>query len=408
MKARTDQLPEQENSVKKSSPLKEAIINSIKNNVRQYTMILALLGIWIIFAVLTGAVFLNVRNLSNLFMQSATVAIVGMGMVLIIVSGNIDLSVGSVVGITGAAIGALQVYGGWGTIPTILLGLIIGVVIGLWQGYWVAYRGIPAFIVTLASMLTLRGAVLGVTHGTTIAPLHKAFKAIGQKYLPRLFFQEASVHDTSLIITCVIILVYIILSVRRRQSRIRYGFKVISLPLEILKMAAVSLLMGFILYIMISYRGIPYAILVVIVVAVILTFIANSTVFGRQIYAIGGNQEAARLSGISIKKRLLMLFVLMGALTSVAGIVFTARLGAATAQAGFMLELDAIAAAVIGGTSFSGGIGTIPGALVGAMVMASLDNGMSLLNMDVTYQQIIKGLVLLLAVYVDTIFKTKK
>ena len=408
MKARTDQLPEQENSVKKSSPLKEAIINSIKNNVRQYTMILALLGIWIIFAVLTGAVFLNVRNLSNLFMQSATVAIVGMGMVLIIVSGNIDLSVGSVVGITGAAIGALQVYGGWGTIPTILLGLIIGVVIGLWQGYWVAYRGIPAFIVTLASMLTLRGAVLGVTHGTTIAPLHKAFKAIGQKYLPRLFFQEAPVHDTSLIITCVIILVYIILSVRRRQSRIRYGFKVISLPLEILKMAAVSLLMGFILYIMISYRGIPYAILVVIVVAVILTFIANSTVFGRQIYAIGGNQEAARLSGISIKKRLLMLFVLMGALTSVAGIVFTARLGAATAQAGFMLELDAIAAAVIGGTSFSGGIGTIPGALVGAMVMASLDNGMSLLNMDVTYQQIIKGLVLLLAVYVDTIFKTKK
>ena len=408
MKATTDQLPEQENSVKKSSPLKEAIINSIKNNVRQYTMILALLGIWIIFAVLTGAVFLNVRNLSNLFMQSATVAIVGMGMVLIIVSGNIDLSVGSVVGITGAAIGALQVYGGWGTIPTILLGLIIGVVIGLWQGYWVAYRGIPAFIVTLASMLTLRGAVLGVTHGTTIAPLHKAFKAIGQKYLPRLFFQEASVHDTSLIITCVIILVYIILSVRRRQSRIRYGFKVISLPLEILKMAAVSLLMGFILYIMISYRGIPYAILVVIVVAVILTFIANSTVFGRQIYAIGGNQEAARLSGISIKKRLLMLFVLMGALTSVAGIVFTARLGAATAQAGFMLELDAIAAAVIGGTSFSGGIGTIPGALVGAMVMASLDNGMSLLNMDVTYQQIIKGLVLLLAVYVDTIFKTKK
>jgi D-xylose transport system permease protein len=282
------------------------------------------------------------------------VAIVGMGMVLIIVSGNIDLSVGSVVGITGAAIGALQVYGGWGTVPTILIGLVIGLVIGLWQGYWVAYREIPAFIVTLASMLTLRGAVLGVTHGTTIAPLHKPFKAIGQKYLPRLFLQDASFHDLSLIITCVIILVYIILSIRRRQSRIRYGFKVTSLPLEILKMAAISVLMGFVLYIMISYRGIPYAILVVLVVTVILTFIANSTVFGRQIYAIGGNQEAARLSGINIKRRLLMLFVLMGILTSVAGIVFTARLGAATAQEGFMLELDAIAAAVIGGTSFSG------------------------------------------------------
>jgi len=408
MKERIDQSPQQEATVKKSSPLKEAIINSIKNNVRQYTMILALLGIWIIFAILTGAVFLNVRNLSNLFMQSATVAIVGMGMVLVIVSGNIDLSVGSVVGITGAAIGALQVYGGWGTVPTILVGLVIGLVIGLWQGYWVAYREIPAFIVTLASMLTLRGAVLGVTHGTTIAPLHKPFKAIGQKYLPKLFLQDASFHDFSLIITCVIILVYIILSVRRRQSRIRYGFKVTSLPMEILKMAAVSVLMGFVLYIMISYRGIPYAILVVLVVAVILTFIASSTVFGRQIYAIGGNKEAARLSGINIKRRLLMLFVLMGILTSVAGIVFTARLGAATAQAGFMLELDAIAAAVIGGTSFSGGIGTIPGALIGAMVMASLDNGMSLLNLDVTYQQIIKGLVLLLAVYVDTMFKTKK
>lgn len=408
MKERIDQSPQQEATVKKSSPLKEAIINSIKNNVRQYTMILALLGIWIIFAILTGAVFLNVRNLSNLFMQSATVAIVGMGMVLVIVSGNIDLSVGSVVGITGAAIGALQVYGGWGTVPTILVGLVIGLVIGLWQGYWVAYREIPAFIVTLASMLTLRGAVLGVTHGTTIAPLHKPFKAIGQKYLPKLFLQDAPFHDLSLIITCVIILVYIILSVRRRQSRIRYGFKVTSLPMEILKMAAVSVLMGFVLYIMISYRGIPYAILVVLVVAVILTFIASSTVFGRQIYAIGGNKEAARLSGINIKRRLLMLFVLMGILTSVAGIVFTARLGAATAQAGFMLELDAIAAAVIGGTSFSGGIGTIPGALIGAMVMASLDNGMSLLNLDVTYQQIIKGLVLLLAVYVDTMFKTKK
>jgi D-xylose transport system permease protein len=175
-----------------------------------------------------------------------------------------------------------------------------------------------------------------------------------------------------------------------------------------LKISAIAVLMGFVLYIMVSYRGIPYAILVVLVVTVILTFVANNTVFGRQIYAIGGNREAARLSGITIKKRLLMLFVLMGTLTSIAGIVFTARLGAATAQAGFMLELDAIAAAVIGGTSFSGGIGTIPGALVGALVMASLDNGMSLLNLDVTYQQIIKGLVLLVAVFVDTVFKARK
>jgi len=395
-------------AAKKSSPLKEAILNSIRNNIRQYTMILALIGIWIIFAILTGSVFLNTRNLSNLFMQSATVAIVGMGMVLVIVSGNIDLSVGSVVGITGAVIGFLQVYGKWGTIPTIIVGLLIGVAIGFWQGYWIAYRGIPAFIVTLASMLTLRGAVLGVTHGTTIAPLHKPFKAIGQRYLPRLFLQDASFHDTSLIITCLIILLFIIMSILRRRSRIRFGFKVISLPLEVLKITAISVLIGFVLYIMVSYRGIPYAILVVLVVAVILTFIANNTVFGRQIYAIGGNKEAARLSGITIKKRLLMLFVLMGTLTSIAGIVFTARLGAATAQAGFMLELDAIAAAIIGGTSFSGGIGTIPGALVGALVMASLDNGMSLLNLDVTYQQIIKGLVLLIAVFVDTIFKSKK
>jgi len=392
----------------KPDTLVKTIVSSVKNNFRQYTMIFALAGIWIIFTILTDAVFLNTRNLSNLFMQSATVAIIGMGMVLIIVTGNIDLSVGSVVGIVGGVIGFLQVYGKWGTIPTIIIGLIIGIAIGFWQGYWVAFRGIPAFIVTLASMMTLRGAVLGVTHGTTIAPLNKDFKAIGQKYLPKIFFQDASFHDLSLIITIIVIIAFIIFAVQKRKSRIRYGFKVIPKKYEALRILALSVLMGFVFFIMISYRGIPYAILVVIGVAVILTFVSNSTVFGRQLYAIGGNSEAARLSGINIKKRLLYLFVLMGGLTAVAGIVFTARLGAATAAAGNLLELDAIASAVIGGTSFTGGVGTIPGALIGALVMGSLDNGMSLMNLDVTYQQIIKGLILLLAVFIDTTSKKVK
>ncbi len=385
--------------------LVSTFINSLKNNLRQYTMIIALVSIWIIFYFLTDGIFLTTRNISNLFVQSSTISILAMGMVLIIVANHIDLSVGSVAGFIAALIAIMQTSMGMGTIPSILLVLVVGTIIGAWHGYWVAYRGVPAFVVTFASYLMFRGGVLGVTGGATIAGLHKSFRVIGQGYFPKLFSEN--INDVSIIFGLLIILIYIIMQIRKRRSRINYGFDVLPVKLELAKIIVISLIIALIFWIMVDYRGIPYPVLIVLITGVILTFIARKTTFGRQIYAIGGNKEAAALSGINIKKRTLLLFTLMGFLSAVAGCVYTARLGAATAQAGTMFEFSAIAGAVIGGTSFSGGKGTIYGAVVGALVMASLDNGMSIMNLDVTYQYIVKGLMLLIAVWVDSISTSK-
>ena len=392
---------------KKLFSIKEIIFNLIKNNIRQYIMFLGLVLIWIFFEFLTDYVFLTTRNLSNLFLQSVTIIVLAMGMVLVIVAGHIDLSVGSFVGFIGAVVAFLQVKMGVGTIQSVLIGLIFGALIGCWQGYWIAYRRIPAFVVTLSSMLILRGGVLYVTGGTTIAPLQHSFKAIGQRYLPHLFFKNVVYSDTSITLSIIVIIFYIIYELKQRKSRINYNLKVLPIRLEISKIIGISLAISFVFFIMISYRGIPYALVIAMFVAVLLSFIANNTVFGRQIYAIGGNQEAAKLSGINIKKRIMLLFILMGTLSASAGIIFTSRLGAATAGAGTMFELDAIAGAVIGGTSFSGGKGTIFGAIIGALIMASIDNGMSLMNMDITYQYIVKGLVLLLALWGDVSTRQK-
>jgi D-xylose transport system permease protein len=378
--------------------IKSVIVESFKKNIRQYTMFLALIAIMIIFSFLTRSIFLSVRNLSNLFLQSATVSIIAMGMVLIIVAGHIDLSVGSYVGFVGAIVGALQVRGDFGVLPAIILALVVGLAIGCWQGFWVAYRGVPAFIVTLAGSLVLRGGTLGVTQGQTQAPLPEDFLVLGQKYLLQLGLFK---NDSSLFLAVTVILLFIVMYVKRRRSRIKYGFEVLPLKVQVLKILGISVLIGVVFSILIRYLGIPYAILLVMIIAVSLHFVANNTVFGRQIYALGGNKEAARLSGINIKRRTFVLFVLMGFLTSVAALVFTSRVGGATAAAGQMMELDAIAAAVIGGTSLTGGVGTIAGAIVGALVMTSLDNGMSLMNLDVTFQYVVKGLILLLAVWID-------
>jgi D-xylose transport system permease protein len=361
-------------------------------------MFIALIGIWIIFAFLTRGIFFSTRNLSNLFLQSATVAILAMGVVLIIVAGHIDLSLGSFVGFIGAIVGALQVRSGMGVLPSIIIALVVGVSIGCWHGFWVAYRRVPAFIVTLASMLILRGGTLGVTQGQTQSPLPEGFLVIGQKYLLNLGLFK---NDSTFFLAALVILLFIIFELRKRQSRKKYGFEILSTKLQIAKIFIISAIIGLFFSILIRYLGIPYAILLVLILGFILNFIANNTVFGRQIYAIGGNKEAARLSGINIKKRVFTLFILMGLFASIAAIVFTSRVGGATAAAGAWMELDAIAAAVIGGTSLTGGVGTIIGAIVGALVMKSLDNGMSLMNLDVTYQYIVKGLILLIAVWID-------
>ena len=387
------------------------VVPAFKSNIRQYTMFIALLLIWGIFTFLTEFIFLTPRNLTNLFVQSATTAILAIGMTLVIVTGHIDLSVGSVLGFTGAVGAVIMVKTDLGIWPAMACTLIAGALIGAWHGFWVAYRRVPAFIVTLASMLAFRGAIIGITGGQTLG-LEMArgstdlFKAIGQAYLPKIN-STLPFNDTSLYFTLFCILLFIIFDMRKRKSRIKFGFKVLPIGLQILKLSALSVVIGAAASIMIFYMGIPYSILLVLAMTLIFSFIASNTVFGRHLYAIGGNPEAARLSGINIKKQTMKLFIIMGVVTAIAGLVFTARTNAATTSAGVNAELDAIAAVVIGGTSLMGGEGIIIGSVIGALVMESLNNGMSLMNLDVTWQYMIKGLILLLAVWADIATRKK-
>lgn len=386
--------------------IKEILADSIKGNMRQYSMILALLVIWAFFTIVTGGIFISSRNLSNLFLQCASTAIAACGMVLVMVAGHIDLSVGSFVGLTGAICATLMVKVGMGTIETIGITLVIGLALGLFQGFWISYGKVPAFIVTLAGFLAFRGGVIAITGGNSVGPMNNSFKMIGQGYLPKIM-ADLPFNDTSALVGVAFIIFYLIFEIKKRRSRIKYGFDVLPVSLQIAKMVMSSLIIALVIGIMASYMGIPYAILLLIAIIVIFSIIAEKTTFGRHVYAIGGNREAARLSGINIDKVNLMIFVLMSLLSTIAGIIYTARLNAATGSAGTNMEMDAIASAVIGGTSTLGGAGTISGCIIGALVMGSLDNGMSLMNADVAAQFVVKGLILLLAVWFDIRFSKR-
>lgn len=388
--------------------LRELLVGSIRHNTKQYTMFLALIAIWVIFALLTDRVFLTPRNLSNLFVQTVTTAILAIGMVLVIVTGHIDLSVGSVLGFAGAVCAMCLIKLEWGVLASVLVTLLVGLAVGLWHGFWVAYRKVPAFIVSLASMLAFRGLIIGITGGQTqgleMAPEAAAerFKLIGQGYLPTFgAAEDGQVHDTSLLFMAGVIVAFLWRSLRRRRARQQYGFEVLPAYAEAAKLGLISAGMAAFGGVMVVYLGIPWSVIFVLGLTVLFSFIAEDTTFGRHLYAIGGNTDAARLSGINVARHTFGLFMLMGLMTAIAGIVTTARLNAATTSAGQNAELDAIASAVIGGTSLLGGEGTIFGAIIGALVMTSLDNGMSLMNLDITFQYVIKGLILLLAVWVD-------
>ena len=364
-------------------------------------MIVALLFIWGLFWVLTGGVFLNSRNISNLFMQMVTIAILTHGMVLVMVSGNIDLSVGTVSGTLGTLVAWLMVFKGVNPVFAILITLAAGFAIGCWHGYWVAYRQVPAFIATLSSMIAFKGVTLSINNGFTIGEFAEGFQGIGQGFVPRLFLDDDYIHITSVILIVIAVIVFIASSIYSRRRRIKNGFKVLRPSLELLKIGIITaaiLILGMVLA---NYRGLPYAILLLLLFAGTFTMITTRTPFGRHVFAIGGNREAARLSGVNIKKTLMTICILMGVMNAMAAIVVTSRINAATTDAGNLFELETIAACIIGGTSTSGGIGTIFGALIGAMVMASLDNGMSLMNLPIMYQYMVKGMVLLLAVWVD-------
>lgn len=361
-------------------------------DLRAYGLIIALAFIALLFTVLTDGDFLSSRNLSNLFRQMSVISILAIGMTLVIITGHIDLSVGSLVGLAGGMAAILQVWYGWDTVSVLLLTLLAGLLLGAWQGWWVAYRGVPSFIVTLGGMLIFRGILIGISKGETVAPLKESFQRIGQSYLS---------YAAGYILAGIAVFLLFFLTALKRKKRRKWGLKLEHPVVSYGKMAGYSVLILAFVYMMNRYLGIPVPILFVLFLLLIFGFVLNRTRFGRYLYAIGGNSEAARYSGINVKRHIFAVFVIMGLLSSLAGLILTARLNAATVGAGQMFELDAIAACVIGGTSLKGGTGSVTGSIIGALVMVSLDNGMSMLDIDPFWQYIVKGLILILAVWWD-------
>ncbi|GHV85152.1 xylose ABC transporter permease [Spirochaetia bacterium] len=361
-------------------------------NIRTYTMVFALIVIAIMFQILTRGIFFAPRNLSNLFRSLSIIGVLAMGMVLLIVSGNFDLAVGSALALTGGIAAVLQVWFGMSTPVAILAAVVVGVLIGLWQGFWVAYRKVPSFIVTLGNMMALRGLYLVITQGLTINHIKDDFLAISQSYLPNIL---------NYIVAVIIALGILVYNFQKRSSRAKYGFTNEKISVTIIKILVEFALVGVFIYMMVSFRGIPTPVIILIAVVLIFTFIAQKTRFGRRVYAIGGNMEAAKLTGINVNKHVLILYVISGILSAISGIMLTSRLGSAVAVAGTSYEMDVISACVIGGTSLVGGKGTMFGAIIGVLIIACLDNGMSLLNITYYYQNIVKGLVLIIAVWFD-------
>lgn len=383
---------------------KSELMGTLKNNVRQYSMYIVLLVLMIIFTIFSrNNVFITPGNLSNLLLQTATVAVMTCGVVLVIVAGHIDLSIGSVVAFTGA-ISATLLNNNVPTATTIVITLIIGVLIGLWYGFWVAYQTIPSFIVTLAGSMIFRGGVLLVTGGASIATSRfRDFNALAGGYVPT-FASDLSINLVAVIVGVIAIVIYNIAETKKRAERKKYGFEIATKQMQLIKMILISVGIALFFGILAINQGIPYAVVILFLVAALFTFIAYKTKFGRYVYAIGGNKEAAKLSGINIKFVNLMIFVCMGILVSLGGMLYTARLATATAAAAQGLELEVIAAAIIGGTSTLGGEGTIIGAVIGALVMTMLNNGLDLMGAPWSsseWKYIIKGLILLLAVWFD-------
>jgi len=359
---------------------------------RAYTMLAALGAIWFYFYWATGGIFLTPRNLSNLMLQTSVTGVLAVGMLMVIVAGQIDLSVGAVLGLAGGVAAIALTNWNYGLVPSILLAILIGVGINLFQGSLVAYAKIPAFIVTLGGLLAWRGAIKGVTQGETIPVSDASFKSIGQSYVS---------PEIGWAIAALAILAVLFFAFRQMRAQREFVSENASAAAVIVPaLLQIGAILGFI-FLMNAYAGVPIAVLILLVVAFLGFFITNNTTFGRYLYAIGGNPDAARLSGINNERNIVLVYALLGALTGIAALIFTARVGSASPDAGTLKELDAIAACVIGGASLMGGRGTIFGACLGALIMASLDNGMSLLNVKDYLQDIIKGSILVAAVGLD-------
>ncbi|MHA7964744.1 multiple monosaccharide ABC transporter permease [Paenibacillus sp. CAU 1782] len=376
-----------------------------RSNIRQYGMFIALALIMLFFEIITDGTLLRPLNITNLVLQNSYILILAIGMLLVIITGHIDLSVGSVAAFVGAVSAIMMVNLNIHFSLAIILSLLIGAAVGAWHGFWIAYVRIPSFIVTLAGMLLFRGLTMLVLDGKSVAPFPDGFRAISTGFLPT--FGGGSLHFVTIIIGIGLSLLLIVLDWRKRLLDQRYKLEVLPPVFLIVKLAVLVAILNYFAFLLASYKGLPNIFVLLFALIVFYTFIMRRTIMGRHIYALGGNEKAARLSGIKTKKMTFWVFVNMGVMAALAGLVFAARLNAATPKAGVNFELDAIAAAFIGGASATGGVGTVIGAIVGGLVMGVMNNGMSLVGLGIDYQQGIKGLVLLLAVAFDIYNKNK-
>ncbi|MHB1315021.1 MAG: sugar ABC transporter permease [Christensenellales bacterium] len=377
----------------------KSLLKKFDINLQSGIIYFALAGIWIFFSILTDWNFLTARNLSNIVRTVAPTAILACSTVLIIVSGGIDLSAGYAAMFSGILAAILMTQ--WGvSIPlTIIIVLVMGILVGLLNGAIIAYTGLAPFIITLATQMLFFGFAYIACGGFAIAPLPDEFNVIGQAYIG---------IEVGMILGAVSVILLFFYKFHARKEQIRYGFEVDTVAVTIIKWAITSFGILLFVYIMNSYRGIPIPVLILIIIAMLLSFIANKTTWGRSIYAIGGNREAAHYSGIKVKRNWMFVFMLQSMMAVVAGLILAARVNSGNMSTGNNLHLDAIAGAVIGGTSMRGGVGKVPGAILGAVFMVTIDNGMSMLNVGVEWQYIVKAVVLLAAVISDSLSRGRK
>lgn len=381
------------------------ILSIIKKNINQFMLIIEMIIIFLLFAYLSDGMFLTPINFTNLLMQACTFSLLATGMVFLLIAGELDISCGAALGFLGTLAATCQVKFGMSTGLTIVITLLCGVLIGAWNGFWVAYGNIPSFIVTMASMLVFKGLTLLIGKGTTIGPMDDTFCILGQGYIPSLFSQ--SLNGLTLVFVAVLMIAYIVMEIRKRQSKIAYHLEVPALWKDVVRIGALCAVIAAVGYMLAIYRGIPYAVLLLLLIVIIFTVVANNTAFGRRTYAIGGNKDVARLSGINVRKNIMGIFMQMGLITAIASIQYLGRIRQAAPQAGGNFEFSVVTGCVVGGASTMGGIGTIPGAVLGTILVAGIDNGMSLLNLSSDWQYIVKGLILLFAVAADILIKKK-
>jgi putative multiple sugar transport system permease protein len=365
----------------------------LKNNLREYGLLMSLVAIMVFFQIQTNGTLFQPLNLTNLILQNSYIIVMALGMLLVIVAGHIDLSVGSVSGFVGACAAVLMVNHGMHFVPATIICLVLGGVIGAAQGYWVAFYKIPSFIVTLAGMLVFKGLALAVLEGSSVGPFPEEFQLLSTGFIPD------PLHGVALVL--------LITKVRGRAERVKHGMESEPAALFMGKNLVFAGMIAAFSYMLASYKGLPNVLIVMLLLMLVYDFVTSRTTLGRRIYALGGNEKAARLSGIKTERLTFYTFINMGVLSALAGLIFAARLNTATPKAGLGFELDVIAACFIGGASASGGVGRVLGAVIGAFIMGVMNNGMSIMGIGIDYQQVIKGLVLLAAVCVDVYNKKK-